>query len=231
MPSQPTVFVHGYAPERRKRIEKLAAQASQDVDIRRLGPGISINQVRDMAKWCSVAPTDHRSVRRTTVLNLDGIRTDAQSALLRILEEPPRTAFFILSKATTHGILPTILSRCIVREFRFAGYSKSLKDLETGGMELSQAARVANFMELGYTTDEVPSEQDFTNAQALLDNGISKDAEMGVSIAASFTAQTLVALRQLLVSIQEFGALAKTYGQASPQDAAIMTLVELQNVS
>jgi DNA polymerase III delta prime subunit len=44
------------------------------------------------------------------------LTTEAQNALLKVLEEPPERTIIILSSATTDALLPTIISRCQIVE-------------------------------------------------------------------------------------------------------------------
>lgn len=221
------VFLFGYQPKQIKAVEALAAKHSSPSDILRLGPGIHAGQIRYALVFCETAPIDPRSRAKTVVLNMEGIALSAQNALLRVLEEPPKTAMFVLTKLTVHGILPTILSRCRVLECKFPGYSKSLKDLTMRGMDMREAAYVAGLAEQGYYIEEAPSEQDFLNANALVNAGRSGDIELGVTLAGSFTIQTMTALKRVLVRCCEFGALIEAYQTSNPTDTAVLALNEL----
>lgn len=208
-------------------MEHLANKTSKSSDILRLGPGITAGQIRSMARFCSVAPSDAGSKSRTMVVNMESITLSAQSALLKILEEPPRTATFILYSPSTSRIMPTVLSRCKVVECSYPSYGKQVKDLTSGGMDIQRAAYIASLAEKGYSIDEAPSEQDFINSKMLVDAAKTKDIEMGVNIAANFTIKTITALRSLLVEAGHVSVVKETYKVTNPQDTAILVLNSL----
>ncbi len=72
-------------------------------------PSLSIDDVRTLIKDSSSQPFE--SALRTFVVCVQTIAHEAQHALLKVLEEPPRSTqfFFILPK--TAVLLPTLLSR------------------------------------------------------------------------------------------------------------------------
>jgi DNA polymerase III subunit gamma/tau len=55
---------------------------------------------------------------------------DASNALLKMLEEPPSYALFILATTEIHKMIPTIISRCQRFDFRRLAVSEILKKLE-----------------------------------------------------------------------------------------------------
>lgn len=224
MSSKTAIFLCGYQPGMIKATDRLATKTSQAPDILHIGPKLGVTKVRQAVEWCSVAPIHQMSKSRTLVINMESIAGDAQSALLKILEEPPKTATFILTKSSIQGVLTTVLSRCKVIEFPYPGYGKSLKDLTESGMDIQLAAHIASMAEKGYSITEVPSEQDFSNAKMLLDAGKTKDIEMGINVSATFNAKTVMALRSLLVEAGQVGVIGETYRVTNPQDTAILVL-------
>lgn len=71
---------------------------------------ITIDQVRALRKQASLTP--YNSPRQVFILTTEQITIEAQSALLKLLEEPtPSTDMMILATNPYH-LLPTILSRC-----------------------------------------------------------------------------------------------------------------------
>lgn len=72
---------------------------------------IKIDQVRDVIDRAGYRPFEGR--RRVVILDeADSMRPEAQSALLKTLEEPPSASVFVLVSATPDSLLPTVLSRC-----------------------------------------------------------------------------------------------------------------------
>ncbi len=85
---------------------------------------IKIDTARAIRTDCSVVPNE--SSRRVVLIrHTQNMNVSAQNALLKILEEPPPYAFFILMTENASAILPTILSRCT----QFALSPLSISDL------------------------------------------------------------------------------------------------------
>ena len=73
---------------------------------------ISISQIRDLKERLSYAESAGR--KRVMVLFWpESMLEAAANALLKILEEPPRDTYFLLSCENRRGVLSTILSRCV----------------------------------------------------------------------------------------------------------------------
>lgn len=72
-------------------------------------------QIRAMEFWARLAPY---GARKTIIIEHADMMLDAsRNALLKILEEPPNHAAFVLTTARRQAMIPTILSR--VRRYRF----------------------------------------------------------------------------------------------------------------
>lgn len=72
---------------------------------------IKVETARAIRAECAVRPSE--SERRIFLIrHAHKMNVSAQNALLKILEEPPAYAFFILMSENADAILPTILSRC-----------------------------------------------------------------------------------------------------------------------
>ena len=79
-------------------------------------PMLRIGQIRAVQRAAYFQP-----MARRRVFILDGAETmrwDVSSVFLKILEEPPGTATFILTAPSASSLLPTIVSRCL--QFHFA---------------------------------------------------------------------------------------------------------------
>lgn len=80
------------------------------------GTQIKIDQIRDLKEYLSVKGTGKY---RVVIIDQAGkMNLQAQNALLKILEEPPEGTVFILIANNKGELLPTILSRCQVLEFK-----------------------------------------------------------------------------------------------------------------
>ena len=72
---------------------------------------ILVDQIRAIAAAAAVVPNEGR--RKVYVIaDADTMNTQAQNALLKLLEEPPESAAFILCAANPGLLLPTVRSRC-----------------------------------------------------------------------------------------------------------------------
>ena len=72
---------------------------------------IKIEQLRAVIDQSQYRPFEGR--RRVVVIDeADAAGADAQSALLKTLEEPPSASIFILVSSRPDALLPTVLSRC-----------------------------------------------------------------------------------------------------------------------
>lgn len=72
---------------------------------------IRVDDVRAMRSNAFILPNEAKQ-RIFIIENADNMNEAAQNAILKILEEPPPTAAFILTAVSASGIRPTVLSRC-----------------------------------------------------------------------------------------------------------------------
>ena len=80
-------------------------------DIFIIGQGsVSVNDIRDLREKAYLAPNE--SDRKIFILeNIGAFNVQSQNALLKILEEPPKNVFFILTATSKNTVLQTVLSR------------------------------------------------------------------------------------------------------------------------
>jgi len=72
---------------------------------------VNIEQIRDLIDRAGFRPFEGR--RRVVIIDeADTMLAPAQSALLKVLEEPPSSSVFILVTARPDMLLPTVQSRC-----------------------------------------------------------------------------------------------------------------------
>lgn len=77
---------------------------------------IRIDQIRELESFVGVG--SHRMGRRVALLTeADAMNNAAANSLLKILEEPPSSVYFILVSSRSRFLLPTIRSRCRVLGF------------------------------------------------------------------------------------------------------------------
>jgi DNA polymerase-3 subunit delta' len=116
---------------------------------------IKIEQLRDVIDRSQYRPFEGK--RRVVIIDeADAAGADAQSALLKTLEEPPSASTFILVSSMPDALLPTVLSRC--------------PRLRFGPLTPAEVARVL-MQDHGY------SEQDARAAAADADGSIGRALE------------------------------------------------------
>lgn len=72
---------------------------------------ITVDQVRAVAASAPVMPNEGRG-KVYIIQDADTMNVQAQNALLKLLEEPPESASFILCASNPRQLLPTVRSRC-----------------------------------------------------------------------------------------------------------------------
>ena len=74
-------------------------------------PTIKVDQIRSIAATAYILPSE--AEKKVYVLRqADTMNLSAQNAFLKLLEEPPQSAAFILAVASPELLLPTVRSRC-----------------------------------------------------------------------------------------------------------------------
>ena len=84
-----------------------------DVNLNYFEKAVGIEEVREMRKKIFLKPLKSKT-KITVVEAYEGITTESQNALLKILEEPPNNTVIIIAVGSIGMILPTIISRCKV---------------------------------------------------------------------------------------------------------------------
>ena len=73
---------------------------------------IKIDTVRDLTRWALL--TSHRGTAKVAIVDpAEGLNLAAANALLKTLEEPPPSTFFILVSHLPGQVAPTLRSRCL----------------------------------------------------------------------------------------------------------------------
>jgi hypothetical protein len=110
---------------------------------------IGIEAVRDLQQFLKLKLPTNAAWRLIAIPDAQGLTTEAQNALLKLLEEPPERTIFILASSSEQALLPTIRSRVqqltvhipaqadVVQYFQTQGYdSKDIQQayLMSGGL-------------------------------------------------------------------------------------------------
>ncbi len=101
-----------------KKLDKLLSDAgkiSKKISEYISGENISINHIRNITYWSHTTFTSPAKV--IIIEGADSMGESSRNALLKIIEEPPSSVYFILISNKKNRIIPTILSR--VRPYNF----------------------------------------------------------------------------------------------------------------
>jgi len=112
--------------------------------VRPTGATIKIKQIRDIISDVAKKPFEN-GYKTVIIEEADKLTQDAQDAFLKTLEEPPQHTVFMLLTENHNRILPTIVSRCQVFQFRPLDAKEIEKYLQVKqnwpGADISAAAR------------------------------------------------------------------------------------------
>lgn len=112
------LIVGGSSEERIKKFEEISKTGfnhqENNPDFLHIFPeekdSILINQIREAQKLISLKPFTGDNII-VIITEADKLTTDAQSALLKILEDTPPSVYFYLLCSYSANLLPTVLSR------------------------------------------------------------------------------------------------------------------------
>ncbi len=127
------------APEGDDDAEEGAGEKTAEKGKKRNASMIKIDQIRELESFVFVG--SHREGNRVVLITeADAMNQPAANSLLKILEEPPASVYFILVSSKTKSLLPTIRSRCRVIPFGPPNPADGMAWLARSGLE-KQAAR------------------------------------------------------------------------------------------
>jgi uncharacterized protein (DUF1778 family) len=94
---------------------------------------IGIDVIRTIQSFVSLRSLTKNTRRVVLITHADTLTTEAQNALLKILEEPPEGVSFILTVHSVDALLPTVLSRAEVINLHVGSIEKFVTYLESKG--------------------------------------------------------------------------------------------------
>lgn len=89
-----------------------------DEKAKRLKTEIPVAAVRDMNAFFENTPAEDGLPRIAIIDSMDDMNRNAENALLKTLEEPPKDALILLLANSPGRLLPTIRSRCMLMQLR-----------------------------------------------------------------------------------------------------------------
>lgn len=111
------------------------------VHVEREGASISIDTAREVARVATTSPVE--GARKVIILHDFHLVRESGPALLKTIEEPPSTTFFVILAEHVPPELVTIASRCVRVEFATLSETLIAEQLEADGVEATRAAHLA----------------------------------------------------------------------------------------
>lgn len=153
-------LILGSTKDAREETQKIAKQLlidiekpSQDVSIIKAPKkSIQINQIRELKKHIYQKPLKYKN-KFIVIENAQKLTTEAQNALLKILEEPPTHAIIVLEAPNKESILQTILSRVVLVRANISPFT--------------QEAKILNGIRLLESLGEIEDPEEFLDDQIL----------------------------------------------------------------
>lgn len=138
--SLPVLIVGGSSKQRREQVN---FKPHPDLMVLGSQNAISIRQVRELEKFLQRRP--YERLEKTVVIDdAERLTLPAQHALLKTLEEPPANSQIILLCPNQNLLLPTLISRCLVKRLKPAEFDPEwLKQQEWIFKHFNQAAAEA----------------------------------------------------------------------------------------
>ncbi len=154
-------------------ITRVTKETSVKQNIQSLG----IADVKNMQKQLFLKPIKSKT-KAVIIQDAQLLTTEAQNALLKVLEEPPEATIIVLVATSKETLLPTILSRC------------QMIELQTDNKKLTEKARA------GYTEFIVSLENLSIGERLKKAEQLAKDKEKAIV----WTENLILILREQLVS-------------------------------
>ncbi|MCK4936703.1 MAG: AAA family ATPase [Elusimicrobiales bacterium] len=107
---------------------------------------LKIDTVREFSKYASKKPLF--SEHKIFIINdADTLVTEAQNAMLKLLEEPPKNTFIILISSNKNIFLSTVLSRCHLINFGPLSIENVEEIMARNNISLDEASLLSRFSE------------------------------------------------------------------------------------
>jgi hypothetical protein len=172
-------------------------------------PSISIEQIRSLLAPLSLSLTTPNGARVVIIDRAETLTVEAQNALLKLIEEPPRRTAFVLVADQLERLLPTVRSRCAAVYFpRFSETTLAGWLTTAHNLKPAQAAHLAT------AADGVPGEALNLAANPGAVETALELRRQAVSIPALPLFQRLLLAKKLLDSkadLAQFGQLIHTH--------------------
>lgn len=102
---------------------------------------IGIDQVRELQSYLKLRASVQKQFRVVAIYQANLMTREAQTALLKIIEEPPEGVIFVLSTLNISQLLPTLVSRTQQIDVLPISKNQALQHLKNKGLEIDAAQR------------------------------------------------------------------------------------------
>ena len=109
-----SIIIHQGSPITRERKARALLEDHQLHEITPVKGKIGIGAVRDMLPHLHIKPLENGR-KGLLILEAQAMNLEAQNCLLKTLEEPPAFLTLILTVPNAKLLLPTVISRCLIR--------------------------------------------------------------------------------------------------------------------
>lgn len=109
-----SLLILGNKTETEARIEKYISDLHiSQFDILKIGRDetAGIDDVKKIRAFVTTSAVSGK-IRAAVIYDAEKATTQAQNALLKVLEEPPANCLIILTASKAHSLMPTVVSRC-----------------------------------------------------------------------------------------------------------------------
>lgn len=146
---------------------------------------IGVDEIKSLQKEAIVKPNE--STRKVFIIHdAHTLTTQAQNALLKLIEEPPKYLSIILICENTMPLLETIISRCSIIPMPYLSYDNVIEGLTNKGIDKEDAKIIAQGANgsLGNALDRYSDKaylerrEDYINIFFMMFNSKSKAYEM-----------------------------------------------------
>lgn len=147
-----------------------------------------IDMVRDLRRKAAYKPIEG-TARVWLVDEVHKMTNDAQNAFLKLLEDPPNHAYFLLATTDPQKLLPTIKSRCLTYEMKPLNFKQSIsllqktlkkeqRDIETDILDIIAETAEGKPRKMLQLLEQVLSTDDVSQQKTLAKAGMECDTQV-----------------------------------------------------
>ncbi len=103
---------------------------------------ISVDEAREIKDFFKLKTLSTDAKRVVVIYDADSMTIEAQNALLKIIEEPPKNCFFVMTTSAPERLLPTVLSRVWRLDLKTPTKAETEKFMVAQGFSSLDVARV-----------------------------------------------------------------------------------------